>query len=483
MQKKRKPDFTTTRDEREEREESGDGAPNGREFENLPVVVIAGRPNVGKSTMFNRLARKKIAITDPTPGVTRDPVESVALIRGKPVRLIDTGGWKLERKAGTREAELDEIVVERARETIGRADLILLMLEPDRITAEDEELIAELRGRWERVVGVVNKTEGGRNESAAYDCARFGFKKLFLVSAEHGDNISDLKKEIVSRLDFSAVVEKDKAQVIRLAVLGKPNTGKSTLVNRLTHSDISIVSDRAGTTRDVVEGKFSYGGAGFQVLDTAGIRKKSKVKEDVEYYSVNRAIKTLDECDIMVLMIDARDGLNEQDKKICALAHDRGRGIIFALNKWDTQEKGRAPIRKAIENTRIMFGQMEYAPIVTMSALEGKGIKDLLNTALELYAQLRKTIDTSALNMALKDWLAQYPPPATRAIHFKIRYMTQTSANPVSFLIFATKPEAVPQSYVSYLKNKIRSDLGFDKIPVQIKFKASRRRWEDRGDE
>ena len=262
--------------------------------------------------------------------------------------------------------------------------------------------------------------------------------------------------------------------------MGKPNTGKSTLANRLTHSDASIVSDYAGTTRDVVEGTFSYGGADFQVLDTAGIRRKTKVKENVEYYSVNRAIKTLDECDVVILMIDAQDGLDEQVKKLCALAHERGRGIVFALNKWDTQEKGRTAFRKAAENIRIMFGHMEYAPIVAISALEGKGIKDLLNTVLELYAQLTRKVETSVLNAALKDWLFQYPPPAAKTAHFKVRYMTQTGVNPVSFLIFATKPESVPQTYIAYLKNKIREDLGFNKIPVQLELKASRQKWEDR---
>ena len=179
-------------------------------------------------------------------------------------------------------------------------------------------------------------------------------------------------------------------------------------------------------------------------------------------------------------MIDAQDGLDEQVKKLCALAHERGRGIVFALNKWDTQEKGRTAFRKAAENIRIMFGHMEYAPIVALSALEGKGIKDLLNTVLELYAQLTRKVETSVLNAALKDWLFQYPPPAAKTAHFKVRYMTQTGVNPVSFLIFATKPESVPQTYIAYLKNRIREDLGFNKIPVQLELKASRQKWEDR---
>ncbi|MBQ9631104.1 MAG: ribosome biogenesis GTPase Der [Treponema sp.] len=478
MAKKQKPDFTKIRENKELKDEYLEF--KNKSFENCPLVVIAGRPNVGKSTLFNRFMRKKIAITDPTPGVTRDPVEGIALIAGKPVNLVDTGGYKLERIVGSKEAELDELVVRRSLQVIKNANVILLLLEPGNITAEDEEFIKYLRPFWDKVIAVVNKTEGGKNENSAYEYARFGFSELILISAEHGDHITELAEKIISRLDFSNVVEKEKDKTIKLAILGKPNTGKSTLSNRLTHSNSSIVSDYAGTTRDVVEGSFTYSEKKFIVLDTAGIRRKSKVKENVEYYSVNRAIKTLNECDVAILMIDANDGLDEQVKKICALAHEKGRGIIFALNKWDTQEKGRAAIKKAEENIRIMFGHMTYAPIVTLSALEGKGIKNLLNTAIELYEQLTQKIDTSVLNAALKDWLFQYPPPATKAMHFKVRYITQTSVNPVSFLVFATKPEVVPLTYISYLKNRIRSDLGLDKIPVQLELKASRTSWKDR---
>ena len=287
----------------------------------------------------------------------------------------------------------------------------------------------------------------------------------------------------MSKLDFSNVREITEEEIpIRIALMGKPNTGKSTLSNRLTHSNASIVSDYAGTTRDTVEGGFSYGGKNFIVLDTAGIRRKARVHENVEYYSVNRAIKTLDRCDIVFLMIDAQEGLSEQDKKICSLAFERGRGIIFILNKWDTQEQDKKTFRKTREWINIMFGQMEYAPILPLSALNGTGIKDLLNEAIEIYKQLNHKVETAALNMALKDWLFKYPPPASKTAHFKIRYMTQKSTNPVNFLIFATRPEVVPETYITFLKNRIREDLGFDKIPVQLEMKASRQKWEDRFD-
>lgn len=448
---------------------------------NLPLVVIAGRPNVGKSTLFNRFMRRRLAIVDPTPGVTRDPVEADAFIAGKPVHLVDTGGYKIDREIGTKEAEMDELVVEKTLSMIKKADKIVLLLEAGKITGEDEEFIHLLRPYQNKVVVGVNKCEGGSGEDVSWNYLQYGFSELFFISADHGDHITEFAQKIVENLDFSNVTEgTENDKPIRIAILGKPNVGKSTLSNRLTHTENSIVSDYAGTTRDVVEGNFSYGGRNFEVLDTAGIRRKKKVHENVEYYSVNRAIKTLDQCDIVFLMIDAQEGLAEQDKKICSLAYERGRGIIFVLNKWDTQEQSKKTLRNTQEYIKIMFGQMNWAPILPLSALNGDGVKDLMNKAIELYKQLTRKVDTSALNNALQDWLAHYPPPATKAIHFKIRYMTQTNINPVSFRLFCTSPDNVPESYVTYLKNQIRKDLGFDQIPVELEMKASRKRWEQR---
>ena len=450
-----------------------------KKYKNLPKVVIAGRPNVGKSTLFNRLLHERRAITDPTPGVTRDPIEEDCFICGYPVRIMDTGGFKLEREIGTMEAVLDELVVEKTLAALKTADLILLLLEAGTITAEDEEFIALLRPYWSKVVAAVNKTEGGRREEEAYNFYQYGFEELIFISAEHGDRIDELSEMLVKKLDFSKVEEGEEEEKIRIAIVGKPNTGKSTLANRLTHSEASIVSDYAGTTRDIVEGDFEYKGQKFHIIDTAGIRRKAKVHENVEYYSVNRAIKSLDDADIVFHMIDAQEGLAEQDKKIVSLACERGLGVIFVLNKWDTQEQSRKTFRNAEQNMKIMFGQMSYAPVVALSALEGKGIKDLLNTALEVYGQLTHKIETGPLNTALKDWVAVYPPPASRSGQFKVRYIVQTSTKPVNFLLFCTRPEVVSQSYLTFLKNRIRSDLGYDKIPVKLELKASRKKWEN----
>lgn len=451
-----------------------------KSYINLPTVAIAGRPNVGKSTLFNRFMHKRLAIVDPTPGVTRDPVEGTAFIGGKPVHLVDTGGFKLDRDLKSRESEMDELVVEKSLSVIKRADLILLLLEAGKITGEDEEFIHLLRPYWDKVVVAVNKCEGGFGENISWNYLQYGFNELLFISADHGDHITELAKAITSHLDFSDVKEGIEEPVIKIAIVGKPNTGKSTLSNRLTNTQNSIVSDYAGTTRDVVEGSFTWGKRKFEVLDTAGIRRKAKVKQNVEYYSVNRAIKTLDECDIVFLMIDAEQGLADQDKKICSLAYERGRGIIFVLNKWDLKEQTKKVYKDTVDYIQYMFGQMQFAPILRLSALNGDGIKELMETTIRLYKQLTTKIETSALNKALDDWLFRYPPPASKAIHFKIRYMTQTGTNPVSFRIFATSPDNVPDSYVTYLKNRIREDLGFDQIPVMLEMKSSRKRWENR---
>nr|WP_230758919.1 ribosome biogenesis GTPase Der [Teretinema zuelzerae] len=453
-----------------------------KQWKNLPLLVIVGRPNVGKSTLFNRMLRKRRAITDPTPGVTRDPIEETAFVNGKPMRIMDTGGFKLEREHGTVEAIMDELVVEKTLAALKKADLILLLLEAGTATAEDEEFIQLLRPYRNRLLVAVNKTEGGRREADAWNFLQYGFDQVLCISAEHGDNMLELSEEITSRLDFSKVEEGEEEKKIRIAIVGKPNTGKSTLSNRLTGTEASIVSDIAGTTRDVVEGDFEYRGHTFTVLDTAGIRRKSRVHEDIEYYSVNRAIKTLNDADVVFHMIDAREGLAEQDKKIIAHASSRGLGVVFVLNKWDLMDQDKKTFKEAVRNIKVMFAQMEYAPVLSLSALEGDGIKELLNTAVMLYNELSRKIDTSAVNLALTDWVAASPPPQGRTNKFKIRYMIQTQANPVKFLLFATRPEAVTDSYLAYIRNRIRRDLGFDHIPVVLEVKGSRKRWEERGE-
>jgi len=438
-----------------------------KKYRNLPRVVLAGRANVGKSTLFNRLLHKRRAITDPTPGVTRDPVFADCFITGKPVTLIDTGGFRLADCEG-----LDRLVVEKTLDTIKKADLIILLIDAGEITPEDEEFIELLRPYRSRLITAINKTEGGRFQAEAWNILSHGFEKVLMISAEHGDNIAELEKEIISRVDFSAVEEDERQfKPIRIAVMGKPNTGKSTLSNRLTSSNASIVSEIPGTTRDVVEGSFHWKNRDFVILDTAGIRRKSKVSENIEYYSVNRAIKTIDEADIVILLIDAQEGLSDQDKKIAALAHEKGRGIIMALNKWDAMPQVKNTFEAMSDRIHFLFGQMEYAPIVPISAKEGTGVEKLLSTAITMYGQLNTRVETSRLNQALERWLQEHPPSWGPKTRFKVKYAVQSSANPVNFIFFVSRAQAVSEAYISYLRNKIRKDLGFSLIPVSLEMR------------
>ncbi|MDR1029936.1 MAG: ribosome biogenesis GTPase Der [Treponema sp.] len=449
-----------------------------KHYQHLPVVVLVGRPNVGKSTLFNRLVHTRRVITDPTPGVTRDSVGMNTFIQGKPLRLIDTGGFKLEKAAEDQDRTLDALVQARTRETLQQADRIILLLEAGVLTNEDEEFIEFLRPFQDRLLVAVNKTEGGRREQDAWNCLSYGFDRFFMISAEHGDHVADLEAAIIAGLDFSQVLESEEGteqanKPIGIALLGKPNTGKSTLSNRLTASGASIVSDIPGTTRDVVEGEFRYKNRTFKILDTAGIRRKAKVWENIEYYSVNRAIKAIDQADLVLLVIDAQDGLSDQDKKIAALAHDQGRGIIMVLNKWDTMPQVKNSVQAVQDRIRFLFGKMEYAPIIPVSAKNGTGVDKLLDTALRLYSQLIRHIDTSLLNRALEGWLQEYPPPIGPQTRFKIKYALQVSDKPVKFVFFVSRPHAVSAAYVSYLRNKIRQDLGFSQIPVTIELRSS----------
>jgi GTP-binding protein len=330
----------------------------------------------------------------------------------------------------------------------------------------------------------VNKTEGGRRESDAWNFLSYGFKKVIFISAEHGDNISQLENEIISSLDFSIVKDDSQEEKpVRIALLGKPNTGKSAISNHLTSSNASIVCNIPGTTRDVVEGSFTWKSRNFKILDTAGIRRKAKVHENIEYYSVNRAIKTIENADIVFLIIDAAEGLSDQDKKIASLAHDRGRGIIMVLNKWDLIEQGNPGkqgtekiFRAVCEKIHFQFGQMEWAPIIPVSALSGKGFNRLLSTAVQMYSQLCTQIGTARLNSSLERWLETNPPPSGARSRFKIKYIVQSSANPVHFILFASQIHAVSETYLSYLRNKIRLDLGFSMIPVSLELRISGKR-------
>jgi GTP-binding protein len=444
----------------------------------IPAVVIAGRPNVGKSTLFNRLIGKRKSITDPTPGVTRDVVSELFEIGGIKIRLSDTGG------VNTSKFGIDQIVSERSIAQMEKADLVLFILDAKGITPEDQIFMEKIRKFMDKTILVVNKVDTPEKENDVWNYYSFGFEKVIPVSSAHGYNIGLLEEQIEEfleeKLSFSDILPSEEEHVINLAILGKPNTGKSTLSNRLTGTDKSIVSDIPGTTRDIVEGEFLFKNTRFRVMDTAGIRRKSRVTENVEYYSVTRAIKSIDDADLVFIVIDAEEGLSDQDKKIAGHVVKKGKGIIIVINKWDKLKDVPNRMAAVEDRVRFMFPVLDFAPVIPISALTGEGVDNLLKTAFKVNRQLETRVSTANLNKALKEWVEESPPPTSGSrVRYKIRYMTQTCIKPSRFLIFVNKSKGFPPAYIKYIKNKIRKSFGFSAIPFEIDIRETEKTWKE----
>jgi len=436
----------------------------------LPKIVIVGRPNVGKSTLFNRILKRRRAITDPTPGVTRDIIEEKAIIAGREVILVDTGGYKVEH-----DDQFDELVAEKSLSVLDDADLIMFILDVNEVSGEDESYISHLRSYMDKTLVVANKVDYVEKEPEIYNLYTLGFENIVGISASHGRNIKELEEKILSMIDFDNLKERaDNHPDIRIAILGKPNAGKSTLANALTGKEDSIVSPIAGTTRDVVKGHFEYKNENFRVMDTAGIRKKKRVVEDVEYYSVNRAIKTINQSDVVFLMIDGEEGLSEQDKKIAHQIVKKGKGVILVLNKWDLKKDVKNEFKAVEDRMRFLFPILDFSPILPISAKNGDGLKELLDMALLIRKQLKNRVETPVLNNALAEWVDFTPIPHVKSKTFKIRFITQVSSDPVEFLLFVNREKLFPSSYVRYIKNQIKKEFGFNKIPFTIELKEKK---------
>jgi len=436
------------------------------------TVAILGRPNVGKSTLFNRLIGRQRSITDSTPGVTRDILEGECSIQGRRIRLLDTGGFTIE------PGRLQAQVSRRSIEAAGRCDLVLLLVEVGGLTREDYELVERMRRYGRKLVLVANKVDGPKQELAVGELHRLGFERLVAVSAAHGRGIQELKDLIRDAAAEApephrpAEPAEGEPGALRLAILGKPNTGKSTLLNLLVQAERSLVAEEPGTTRDPIAASFRYRARPFVVIDTAGIRRKSRVSQAVEYYSVNRAIRSIEEADVVVLLLDAREGVSDQDKKIASLAVEKGRGVVLALNKCDLLTEPARSLPAAEEQVRFFFPLLGFAPLVPISARTGYGVNRMLEAASRVGRQLGRRVATNRLNQALKRWVAEHPLPV-RGRNVKIRYATQTGVHPVRFLFFVNTLRGFPNRYLQYLKNRIRSDLGFDLIPFTIELRES----------
>lgn len=435
-------------------------------------VAILGRPNVGKSTLFNRLIKARKAIIDPTPGVTRDVIKGELEINGRIVSIFDTGG--LTEEGGS----INDFVQQKSYLALQSADLVLFIVEAGKVLPIEEEYINIIRKNNKKAVIAMNKSDSHDKDVFLNEFYQYGLGEPIPISASHNRNIEELLDAIAANLpevsaqdDIDEMLEEEER--IKVAIVGKPNVGKSSLLNKILGEERSIVSNMAGTTRDTVDEPFEFQGKKFTILDTAGIRRKSKVNENIEYYSVNRAIKTIEQADVIFLVIDSVEDLADQDKKITDQIVKHGKGLIVLLNKWDLQVDDKETLDKKVEMVRFKFPVIEYAPVLPVSAKSGRGVKSALKRAVAIYNQLRIKITTPQLNDFIQDVIRRYSPSSKKGV-LKIYYGVQSGTAPVEFIFFVNKKELISSSYAQYIKNRLRETYGFTGVPLKLIFKSKK---------
>jgi GTP-binding protein len=432
------------------------------------TVAIVGRPNVGKSTLFNRLLEQRKAIVDDQSGVTRDRQYGIADWNGKVFNVIDTGGF-VSRSEDVFEREIRKQV----HIAVDEADLILFVCDTTTgITAQDEDMADVLRKSAKPVLLVVNKVDNSERALYGTEFYGLGFDNTFMISSISGSGSGELLDEVVTHIIEEADTElkdKDGNPIPKFAIIGQPNAGKSTLLNALINQERTIVSDVAGTTRDTIHTHYKLFGKEFVLIDTAGIRKKKNVHEDLEFYSVIRAIKAMDESDVCMLIVDAQNGLTAQDVSIFSLATRKGKGVVILVNKWDlVPEKNTNSARDYEKDVKEKLEPFTDVPIVFISASEKTRIFQGMEKALEVYENRSKRIATSVLNDVMLKEIEHYPPPMARGYAVKIKFVQQIPTVVPSFAFFSNHPESIKEAYKNFLENKIRSHFNFSGVPVRI---------------
>ena len=438
----------------------------------LPVVVIAGRPNVGKSTLFNRLVGRRVALVADTPGVTRDRKEAEALMRGRMVRLIDTAG--LEESA-------PETLAGRMRAgsaaAVTQADVVLFVVDArSGLTPADRHFGQWLRRQGKPVLLVANKAEGRAASSALLDAYELGLGEPTAVSAEHGEGISDLMSEIVDLLpDDPDTTAEEAEKPLKLAIVGRPNAGKSTLLNRLIGEERMITGPEPGLTRDAIAVTLTDSeGHAFELVDTAGLRRRARIEAPLERMSVSASIEALKMAEVVVLVVDATEGLHDQDLQIARLIEREGRACVVALNKWDAVSDRQAMRREIGDRLGDSLAQMKGIPVVTLSALTGAGIERILPTVRQAHTVWNTRVPTGALNRWFEDALERHQAPLVDGRRLKLRYITQSKARPPTFVVFGTRAEATPEDYRRYLSNALRESFGLPGTPIRLLFRGSK---------
>lgn len=429
-----------------------------------PIVAVVGRPNVGKSTLFNCLAGERISIVKDTPGITRDRIYTDVTWLDTSFTLIDTGGIEPESK---------DVILSQMREqaqiAIDTADVIIFLVDVKQGLQDADSNVADmLRKSKKPVVLVVNKVDSfEKYGNDIYEFYNLGMGDPYAISSVNKLGLGDMLDKVISYFDESLYTDEEDDRP-KVAIVGKPNVGKSSIINRLTGENRVIVSDIAGTTRDAVDTEVKYNGKQYVLIDTAGVRKKSKIKEDLEHYMIVRTVAAVERCDVCVLVIDAVEGITEQDAKIAGIAHESGKGMIIVVNKWDAVEKTEKTMNEFIKKIQLTLSFMPYAEIIFVSALTGQRLPKLFETIDVVMENHALRVQTGVLNEIMTEAVAMQQPPTDKGKRLKLFYITQVAVKPPTFVIFVNDKELMHFSYTRYIENKIRDTFGFKGTPLKF---------------
>jgi len=444
-----------------------------------PIVALIGRPNVGKSTLFNRVTKSRKAIVDPTPGVTRDRQYERVEWDNKSFILIDTGGIETDsRKAGDRDIMTGNIR-EQTLQAVNEADVLLFLMDGrEGVTPTDFDVTDLLRKTDKPVYFVVNKIDGAEHEAGCLPAFyELGVEKVWPISAEHGYGVRTLLDSLAAGLPATpeSTLPPDDS-IVRIAFFGRPNVGKSSLINRLLGEDRMVVSDIPGTTRDSIDTLLTMNDRNYLLIDTAGIRRRGKVREKLEKFSIIKALAALERCDLAVILINAEEGITEQDTKVIGYTQEQGRACILVVNKWDLVKGEPKEQKKIIAELEMATPFVAFAPVLRVSALTGKGVNRLLPEIDSVYNQFCKKFTTNRLNRILQEITTAHSPSLHRGRRIKLLYVTQITSRPPTFAVVCNYPKAIHFSYHRYLVNSFRKELGLDKTPIRIFFRERKRR-------
>ncbi len=433
----------------------------------LPVVAIIGRPNVGKSSLFNRFLRQKLAVVDAVAGVTRDRNYADCEWAGRQFMLVDTGGMIPESKD-----LMERLTLEQADFAVTEADVVLFVVDTQTgINTVDQKIARNLLKTKKNAVLVANKADNQDLTLETFEFMKLGLGDPFAISATGGLGIGELLDEVVKRLPPLEELEAEDESAIKVAIVGRPNSGKSSFINKLLGEERLIVSPMAGTTRDSVNTTIEFKGRKYTLIDTAGLRKKYKVHENIEFFTYLRAIRAIDSCDVAVVLFDAAEGMSTQDQHIISEVTNRRRGAVLAVNKWDLIEKETGTAEEFTRELKDRLSNVGYLPIIYISALTGQRVPKVLGLVDQVYEQFNRRIPTPELNDLLQKALQRRKPPAKQGKYIQIKYLTQSETAPPTFIFFVNHPPLIAKTYIAFLENQIRAAFGFEGVPIRLKFR------------